>query len=263
MSGEARSGAGGPAARTAEALPTAAERRRIAVVGSGIAGLTAAYVLQRTADVTLYEADSASAATPTRTTSSTLPARLGPDARRRQRLHRPQRRHLSDAAAAVRRTRRADAGGRDEHVGLLRRLRARVRRCAWDAAASSPSRDRSPVAALPANAHRGAALSPGGARASWPPASSTATATATRRWPTSWRAGSYSPYFVRHFMTPLVAAVWSCSPADGRPLPGALPVHVPGRTTGCFRVSGSPTWRTVVGGSRTYVDGWPRSCPRS
>ncbi|MDT4975910.1 MAG: uncharacterized protein QOG98_1668, partial [Pseudonocardiales bacterium] len=31
-------------------------RRRIAVVGSGVAGLTAAYVLQRDADVTLYEA---------------------------------------------------------------------------------------------------------------------------------------------------------------------------------------------------------------
>ena len=31
-------------------------RRRIAVVGSGVAGLTAAYVLQREADVTLYEA---------------------------------------------------------------------------------------------------------------------------------------------------------------------------------------------------------------
>ena len=32
-------------------------RRRIAVVGGGVAGLTAAYVLQREADVTLYEAD--------------------------------------------------------------------------------------------------------------------------------------------------------------------------------------------------------------
>src|SRR5689334_21361524 len=31
--------------------------RRIAVVGSGAAGLTAAYVASRTADVTLYEAD--------------------------------------------------------------------------------------------------------------------------------------------------------------------------------------------------------------
>jgi len=37
--------------------PTPAAPRRVAVVGSGVAGLTAAYVASRTAHVTLYEAD--------------------------------------------------------------------------------------------------------------------------------------------------------------------------------------------------------------
>ena len=65
--------------------------------------------------------------------------------------------------------------------------------------------------------------------------------------------GRYSAYFVQHFITPLVAAVWSCAPAEAGRYPARylftfLDNH------GALTVSGSPAWRTVVGGSRTYVD---------
>ncbi|MFC1413998.1 NAD(P)/FAD-dependent oxidoreductase [Streptacidiphilus sp. N1-12] len=65
--------------------------------------------------------------------------------------------------------------------------------------------------------------------------------------------GRFSGYFNAHFMTPLVAAVWSCAPDLAREYPARylfafLDNH------GLLSVTGSPTWRTVVGGSRTYVE---------
>ncbi|MFE0463552.1 NAD(P)/FAD-dependent oxidoreductase [Kitasatospora sp. NPDC058965] len=65
-------------------------------------------------------------------------------------------------------------------------------------------------------------------------------------------AGRFSPYFAAHFTTPVVAAVWSCAPDlagdyPARYLFAFLANH------GLLSVTGSPTWRTVVGGSQTYV----------
>ena len=62
----------------------------------------------------------------------------------------------------------------------------------------------------------------------------------------------FSAYFVEHFMTPLVAAVWSCAPGEAMRYPARylfqfLQHH------GMLTVFGSPTWKTVVGGSATYV----------
>nr|WP_246240946.1 FAD-dependent oxidoreductase [Mycolicibacterium madagascariense] len=63
---------------------------------------------------------------------------------------------------------------------------------------------------------------------------------------------AFSPYFVEHFMTPLVAAVWSCAPADALAYPARY-LFVFLRHHGMLSVFGSPTWRTVAGGSATYV----------
>jgi predicted NAD/FAD-binding protein len=66
-------------------------------------------------------------------------------------------------------------------------------------------------------------------------------------------AGGYSRYFVDHFVMPLVSAVWSTGPLDSAQQPAwnlfkFLDNH------GMLSVGGSLQWRTVVGGSRTYVD---------
>ena len=63
----------------------------------------------------------------------------------------------------------------------------------------------------------------------------------------------FSDYFVRHFAIPLVSCVWSSGDEDSAAYPARhlfrfLDHH------GMLTVTGSPTWRTVTGGSGTYVD---------
>ena len=65
--------------------------------------------------------------------------------------------------------------------------------------------------------------------------------------------GRFTAYFTRHFMEPLVAAVWSCDPDVALDYPARylfsfLEHH------GMLAVFGSPQWRTVTGGSREYVE---------
>ena len=76
------------------------------------------------------------------------------------------------------------------------------------------------------------------------------------------RTGGFSRYFTAHFALPLVAAVWSC--------PSGTALRYPARylfaflaNHGMLSVSGSPPWRTVTGGSRRYVDWPPSGCPTS
>ncbi len=65
--------------------------------------------------------------------------------------------------------------------------------------------------------------------------------------------GRFSDFFVTYFMTPLVSAVWSTDPDHALDYPARylfrfLEHH------GMLTVFGSPTWRTVTGGSREYVE---------
>ena len=68
----------------------------------------------------------------------------------------------------------------------------------------------------------------------------------------------FSRYFVKHFMTPLVAAVWSCPPGDAMRYPARY-LFVFLQHHGMLSVFGSPRWRTVTGGSANYVDAVVRS----
>jgi uncharacterized protein len=66
-------------------------------------------------------------------------------------------------------------------------------------------------------------------------------------------AAGYSRYFTQHFLLPMVSAVWSAPEKVSREYPVRylfefLDHH------GLLSVGGSPTWRTVIGGSREYVE---------
>ena len=237
------------------------------MIGSGVAGLTAAHVAGRQADVTLYEADD----------------RFGGHADTH--LVDEGGRTLAIDTGFIVHNRRtyptllrlfaelgvADAGVGDVDVDQRRGHRARVGRRA------RPAR-RLPVAApprrpgVPADADRGPALPPpraGAARVrggldrldrrggSTDGGGSTHGGASTdggddQTLREFLRAGGFTPYFERHFMEPLVAAVWSCDPAVALDYPARylfsfLEHH------GMLQVFGSPTWRTVTGGSHEYV----------
>lgn len=63
----------------------------------------------------------------------------------------------------------------------------------------------------------------------------------------------FSDYFVAHFVVPLVSTVWSSSTSDALAYPAAY-LFTFLHNHGMLQVSGSPRWHTVAGGSRTYVE---------
>ncbi len=65
-------------------------------------------------------------------------------------------------------------------------------------------------------------------------------------------AGGYSRYFVEHYIIPMGAAIWSSRPADMLSFPARFFVEF-FANHGFLSVNERPTWRVIQGGSREYV----------
>jgi predicted NAD/FAD-binding protein len=217
---------------------TGDRRGTVAVVGSGVAGLTAAHLLSRTHDVTLIEADD----------------RLGGHAHTHQ---------LPDGVAV-------DSGfivhNRRNYpllVGLFDELGVETRATEMSMSISCRScglsycggRGASGLFAQPRRLTdpRFLGMLSEVRRFHRRAREVLTTASDDLTWSEFLRAGRHSDYFVDHFATPLVSCVWSSGEADSGLYPARhlfefLDNH------GMLSVGGSPSWRTVVGGSRVYVD---------
>jgi uncharacterized protein len=217
--------------------------RRIAVVGAGVAGLTAAHLLARTGRVTLYEAED----------------RLGGHA------------HTHDLTASDGRAHRVDSGfivhNHRTYPNLLRlfgelgvetqesemSMSVRCEGCGLEYAGA---RGPAGLFARPRNALRGAYLR---MLTEVPRFHRTARALLERGADDTLTLGAFldrqgfSPYFRSHFAAPLVSAVWSCDAATAARYPAAYLFRFLAHH-GMLSVGGSPVWRTVTGGSRSYVD---------
>jgi len=68
------------------------------------------------------------------------------------------------------------------------------------------------------------------------------------------KSGMFGDPFFRHYLVPMTGAIWSSTglDVDDLPLTFVLDFY---RNHGLLQTSGHPRWRTVVGGSRSYVEG--------
>jgi predicted NAD/FAD-binding protein len=212
--------------------------RSIAVIGGGISGLTAGYVLSRTDRVTLFEADGRLGGHADTHQVGPVPVDTGFIVYN-ERTYPLLTRLFAELGVSTRAAemsmsvRCAGCGlhyaGKRGPAGLaagLRRGGGRFLRLLAD---------------VPRFHRAGRALLNGGG----PPGDPTFGDFLDR--------GGYSGYFQAHFALPLVAAVWSCPAGTAQEYPARylfafLANH------GMLSVSGSPPWRTVAGGSRCYVE---------
>ena len=195
---------------------TAWPERRVAVVGSGVAGLTAAWVASRTAHVTLYEADDRLGGHADTHVVPTADGELAIDTGfivHNRRTYPTLLRLFAELGVETQPSEMSlsvsDAATGVEYAGALgpRGL------FATRSSLASPAPWRM-LAEIPRVHRRARALL---RSASWPAAAGTTTDHDVPAEEQTLRdfldAGGFSAHFVRHFMEPLVAAVWSCDPA--------------------------------------------------
>lgn len=222
-----------------------AGRPRTAVIGGGVSGLTAAYVLARSHEVTLYEADD-------RLGGHAHTHELkGPDGVVRavdsgfivhnDRTYPHLLRLFAELGVATRPT-TMSLSVHCEGCGLeYAGARGPRGLFAGRRSAANPEYLRM-LARIPAFHRRArrllAATSPAGAEITLAQ---------------FLQQGRFGAYFTAHFAIPLVASVWSCPPDTALGYPARylfrfLEHH------GLLSVGGSPSWRTVAGGSARYVE---------
>ena len=231
-----------------------AGQTRVAVVGSGVAGLTAAYVASRTAHVTLFEADDRLGGHADTHQVDSPDGPLGIDTGFI--VHNPRTypvllRMFAELGVATQPSEMSmsirDDGTGLEWAGALGRLglfptSANLRNPRYLAMLTE----------IPRFHRRARKLLAGVSTSPTTHAGSTSEGGTDVPLREFLDAGRFSAYFVRHFMEPLVAAVWSCDPEVALDYPARylftfLQHH------GMLGIFGSPQWRTVTGGSGAYV----------
>ncbi|MGH3308617.1 MAG: NAD(P)/FAD-dependent oxidoreductase, partial [Nocardioides sp.] len=228
---------------------------RVAVIGSGVAGLTAAHVAAKSAHVTLFEADDR--------LGGHADTHLVPEGDRtlaidtgfivHNRHTYPTLLRLFDELGVATRESEMSLSVRDDASGLEYAGALGLRGLFPGGANLSNAAYLRLVTEIPRFHRRARALladPPGSRRARSSVAGYSTTECQTLR--DFLRAGRFSAYFERHFMEPLVAAVWSCDPDVALDYPARYLFEFLHHHR-MLRVFGSPTWRTVVGGSREYV----------
>ncbi|MEU5695614.1 FAD-dependent oxidoreductase [Actinosynnema sp. NPDC020468] len=218
------------------------DRQRVAVIGSGVAGLTAAYLLQRRYDVVLFEQDD----------------RLGGHAHTHE-LPTAAGTALVDSGFIVHNERTypnlirlfAELGVSTQDSEMSMSVR-----CAGCGLEYAGARKLAGLFARPRNLTSPAYLR------------MLAEVTRFHRHARRLLAlgddhdttlgaflaiGGYSRYFVDHFVLPLVSAVWSSGPGVSRRYPARYLFEFLANH-GMLAIGGTPRWKTVVGGSRAYVE---------